>query len=379
MIAKNKLKKSMLDYAINSGNSDEFSPKVALTFYQIKRKSCNSSEDVPLLCSIGKDDIMINKVLGTRYEIRIKDTTAKHVSQYEFLKLCYILNEMPETILPESKRHGLYDFEAILRNKERVCINSNKALSTYVTDILGWPFFHIQKTASLSKNIWRVRSFLQTLTGVGISIVEGAHRVVLTTKLMTGMSLYEHIPFYPKPSIKAFQLPIQSPTWSKANVQVLTVANKKKTGYDENDRIIENKTLKIYQEYSENVANQKTHFIDSTWKDWIGELTIDIAEDPEIDQEFGHLAFSKLKEPQTLTGLDKYLDQHHKVVTHVATCLFDKIPASRLAETAKTYDEKNKNKQEQVVKDKFKKQVLLNKWGKYTHQYWSGVSELAKR
>jgi hypothetical protein len=38
MTSKNRLKKSMLEYALSNGNSDEFSPKVALTFYQIKKK-----------------------------------------------------------------------------------------------------------------------------------------------------------------------------------------------------------------------------------------------------------------------------------------------------------------------------------------------------
>jgi hypothetical protein len=95
-------------------------------------------------------------------------------------------NETPETIPPASKQHGLYNFSAILRNKCQVSINKNADLSDYVKKILGWPFFKLQEDARLAKNIWRVRSFLQkNLTGAGISIVEGAHRVLLTRKLMT--------------------------------------------------------------------------------------------------------------------------------------------------------------------------------------------------
>jgi hypothetical protein len=198
---------------------------------------------------------------------------------------------------------------------------------------------------------------------------------------MTGMHLNQEIPFHLVAHIKPIRIPNQSPTWSKANVQVLTVANKQKTGYEnKDDIIIKDKTLRIYQEYSLRVADQKTHFIDSTWKDWIGEVTRGIADDQqEIDQQFDHDAFSKLKEPAQITELDKYLDQHNKVMTHVATCLFDKLPASRLAESAKTYDEKDKHKSKQVTKNNFRTQILLNKWGRYTHQYWSGVSEFAKR
>jgi hypothetical protein len=82
-----------------------------------------------------------------------------------------------------------------------------------------------------------------------------------------------------------------------------------------------------------------------------------------------------LKEPAQITELDKYLDQHHKVMTHV----FDKLPASRLAESAKTYHEKDKSKLKPVKRDEFKKQILLKKWGRYTHRYWSGVSEIERR
>jgi hypothetical protein len=221
-------------------------------------------------------------------------------------------------------------------------------LRNYVKNILGWPFFELKEDTSLTINIWRVRSFLQTLTGVGISIVEGAHRVLLTTKLMTGMNLNQEIPFYPKSHMRYIKIPTQSPTWSKANLQVLTVRKNQNGNEIKDDIIIKNDTLWIYQEYSQKVADQKTHFIDSTWKDWVGEVTRRIADDQEIDQQFDHEAFSKLKEPAQITEIDKYLDQHHKVMTHVATCLFDKLPASRLAESAKTYHEKDKSKVKQV-------------------------------
>jgi hypothetical protein len=169
-----------------------------------------------------------------------------------------------------------------------------------------------QRGPKIAYKHWRVRSFLRTLTGVGISIVEGAHRVLLTMKIMTEMNLNQEIPFYPKTHIRPIRIPTRSPTWSKAKVQVLSVT-KKQNGYEnKDDIIIKHKTLRIYQEYSQKVADQKTHFIDSTWKDWIGEVTRRIADDQEIDQQFDHDVFSKLKEPAQITELDKCLDQHHK-------------------------------------------------------------------
>jgi hypothetical protein len=377
MTVKNNLKKSMMEYALSQGDTEEFNPKIALTFYQIKKKTSTDSKHIPLLSSIGKESVWFNGYCGDDdFDILMKDTIAKQVNQYEFLKLCYIFNETPLTIPAENKRHDLYDFGAILRNKGRVTITNNEELMAYVKDILGWSFFEIANDVKLSKNIWRVRSFLQTLTGVGISIVEGAHRIVLTTKLMTAMPLDEVLPSYPDKyaHLPEPKIPSQSPTWSKANVQVLSVKNNM-NDYDSNgDIIIKQDRLHIYQQYSQKIAEQKTHFIDSNWRDWIGAATQRISDDPSLNRQFDQHALSKLEEPPTLKSADTYLKQHRMVMTHVANCLFDMLPASRLAESARTWDENNKNKSKIVNRDEYSRQILQGKWGKYPHQYWAGVS-----
>lgn len=376
MTVKNKLKKSMVEYALSNGDTDEFSPKIALTFYQLKKKSSTDRKDIPLLSSIGKENILVNKHLAENWEIHIADTIAKQVSQYEFLKLCYILNEVPLTIPTKNKKHGLYDFGAILRNQGRVTITNNEELKNYLKDILGWPFFEIENDVKLNINIWKVRSFLQTLTGVGISIVEGAHRMLLTTKLMTGMPLDQVIPFdpYKTKHLRQQEIPKQSPAWSKANVQVLSIRNKQADLDSNGDVIIKHDRLQIYQKYSQKVADQKTHFIDSTWRDWIGAVIQKIGEDPSLDQEFDRAAFSKLEEPGNKADNDRYLLQYRKIMTHVANCLFDMLPAKRLAESARTWDENDKNNKKIVNRDEYSEQILRGKWGKYSHQYWAGVS-----
>jgi hypothetical protein len=199
------------------------------------------------------------------------------------LKLSYILNETLLTIPTENKRHGLYDFGAILRNQGQVTITNNEELKNYVKDILGWSFFEFENDVKLFKNIRRVRSFLQTLTGVGLSIVEGAHRIVLTTKLITAMPLDDIIPCYPDKNmhLPEPQIPSQSPAWSKANVQVLSIKNKK-DDYDSNGHIIikHDRQHSIYQKYSQKVADQRTHLINSKWRDWIGAVTKRIGDNP---------------------------------------------------------------------------------------------------
>jgi hypothetical protein len=50
-----------------------------------------------------------------------------------------------------------------------------------------------------------------------------------------------------------------------------------------------------------------------------------------------------LAEPGNMKETDRYLKQYLKIMTHVANCLFDMLPAKRLAESARTWDENNKN------------------------------------
>jgi hypothetical protein len=61
-------------------------------------------------------------------------------------------------------------------------------------------------------------------------------------------------------------------------------------------------------------------------------------------------------------------------MTHVANCLFDMLPAKRLAESARTWDENDKYNWKIVNRDEYSEQILRGKWGKYPHHFWAGVS-----
>jgi hypothetical protein len=91
--------------------------------------------------------------------------------------------------------HGVYDYHAILKNQSHLRITSNKDLALYVRNILRWKDFVVKQTEPAQQNIWRVRLFLQTMTGTGISILEGAHRLTLAAKLLTGMAINKTIPY----------------------------------------------------------------------------------------------------------------------------------------------------------------------------------------
>jgi hypothetical protein len=363
----------MLEYAMSNGNEDEFNPKIAVTFYQIERTtatSANSKDNLPLR-SIAKESIVKSKQTHENCKIQIGQTTAKHVSQFEYLKLCYILNQTPMSINENCISHGVYDYHAILKNQGHLRITSNNDLALYVRNILRWKDFVVMQTEPVQQNIWRVRSFLQTMTGTGISIVEGAHRLTLAAKLLTGMAIDETIPYRPPKNGPIVKVPINSSIWGKANVQVLNV--KDDDGMASPGKIIQIKTIKQYQEYSRKVAEQKTHFIETTWRDWIGQVLERIQQDPNFNMNFTAKSFSELPEPTPALETDEYLQNYRTVVQHVADCLFDLLPAKRLAETGQTVVRKTKPG-EPFDKSKFKTKLKVGKPSNYPHQFWGGVS-----
>jgi hypothetical protein len=368
LTVKNNLRKSMLECALSEGNEDKFNPKVAVSFYQVTTTE-EPSIDTPPLTSIALETVKIKEKTYENCKVCIKHTTAKHVSQFEYLKLCYILNIRPLQMTNNCKEEGLYDFQTILDRTEPGLITDNAALQRYTTYILRWKSFSVKKELTLQQNIWRVRSFLQTMTGIGISIIEGAHRVTLAAKLLTGMPIDQHIPFTAQ-ELETPNIPTKSPIWGKANVQVLSEA--KQAGKTNLDQLIHNETLTIFQEYSQKVAEQKTHFIEATWKDWIGNVLARISQDPHIDLKFDEKSFSQLPEPIPALKNDKYLENYRKIINHVIDSLFDLLPAKRLAEIAKTATDPKKD----VDREEFKKNAMQKKWTNYPHQYWAGVSAI---
>jgi hypothetical protein len=374
LTVKNNLRKTMLEYAMSNGNVDEFNPKIAVTFYQIERTP-ETNDDMPPLRSIAKESIERNNKTHGNCKVQISQTTAKTVSQFEYLKLCYILNQTPKRINDTCSKQGVYDYQAILTNQNDVKITDKNSLELYVRNILRWKAFKVNQKLTVQQNIWRVRSFLQSMTGTGISIVEGAHRMTLAAKLLTGMTIDDKIPYRPPKIEETLQLPKNSPIWGKANVQVLTEKDDKSPTRP--GKIIQNDTLTKYQEYSRKVAEQKTHFIETTWRDWIGQVLERIHHDKDFDMKFTVKMFSLLPEPKKAPETDRYLQNYRTAVKHVADCLFDLLPASRLAEIGKTQGS-IKNKAEPVKKDVFKSNLTNGKPSNYPHQFWTAVSAKEK-
>jgi hypothetical protein len=172
------------------------------------------------------------------------------------------------------------------------------------------------------------------------------------------MTIDDEIPFVPGQDKRDVIIPVDSPIWGKATVQVLTTrkdASKRNSPY----ALITQKELDDYQNYSQRVAEQKTHFIESTWKDWIGETVKKIQQHTKFNKTFNEIDFSKLKEPHPPKNDDKYILNYRLVIQAVAACLFDLLPARRLALTAMTYAKSKREKPKPVEKDTFIEQVIM--------------------
>jgi hypothetical protein len=82
----------------------------------------------------------------------------KHVSNFELLKLCYILNETPKKKTNGREYSEFYNYRTILNGQGPKRINNNGELRAYIHQKLDWTFFKVKPDLSVHKNIWRVRS-----------------------------------------------------------------------------------------------------------------------------------------------------------------------------------------------------------------------------
>jgi hypothetical protein len=122
------------------------------------------------------------------------------------------------------------------------------------------------------------------------------------------------------------------------------------------------------------IAENKTHYIDSTWKDWIGQVLEEIQADSNFDQNFDEKSFSKLLEASSPQKDDLYIQNYQLVTKQVADCLFRLLLAKRLAQTAKTMLTANGNVEKVNLETFIENLFQDNKWQKYAHQFWAGVS-----
>jgi hypothetical protein len=165
------------------------------------------------LTSISKETINLDNKPYESTEVLVEQAVGKYASQFEYQKLCYILNKKPQQLSKDSRDQGLYDFSTILGDNAKTTMLNNQSLTDYIRVVLHWTSFAVKENLTLPQNILRVRSFLQTLTGVGISVIKQAHRVTLAAKPMTGMTLDQSLPFIPKKHWVENNIPTDSPIW----------------------------------------------------------------------------------------------------------------------------------------------------------------------
>jgi hypothetical protein len=84
--------------------------------------------------------------------------------------------------------------------------------------------------------------------------------------------------------------------------------------------------------------------------------------------------FSKLSEASTPQKDDLYIQNYQLVTKQVVNCLFRLLPVKRLAQTAKTMPTANGNVEKVNLETFIENLFQDNKWQKYTHQFWAGVS-----
>jgi hypothetical protein len=374
MNVKNNLGRTMSEYAMSADSSEEFSSsKLALMFYKIA-KITKFWKDTPRLTSIATEKIKLGNETISNCEVHIGQTQATYVQEEDFLKLCCLLNVHPDKMTKDCREKGLFDFEAILNRKESTAIRTRKDLHEFVKKVLDWPFFELNQR-SFAHNVWRIRSFLQTMTGVGISMLEGSHRITIAAKLLTAMNLDESLPFMAHQHKQETRLPKSSPIWASLSVQVLTDKTRAHASKENPHHVMLEETMRCCRRFSEGVAEKKTHYIDSTWRDWIGQVLLEIRQSSHIDQRFNAKSFIKVPNGNAPSSDDPYLPNHVGVAKIVAQCLFEKLPSKRLVAKALTAPVNKKHKAEVVTQKDFTSGIIYNKSAKYQHEYWNAVSK----
>jgi hypothetical protein len=377
MLAMNNLSKSMYDCAMSTDNEREFdSSRLALTFYQISKVG-EFCIDTPRLTSVSKEVIILEDQRLFNTEIHIAQASATKVSKEEFMKLCFILNVKPKQVSEEFAEQGIFDFDAVLsagRNTDILNIRNNDSLAQFLRNKLDWPFFKVQQEMTFAHNMWRVRSFLQTITPIGISMLEGSHRMTLAAKLLTGMNITRSIPYMPyAKNPNPVIVPERSPLFAKITVQVFAPVDT--VNPTTRHHFITTESLINCRKWSQHVADMRTHFIESTWRDWMEDIITEIATDIAFDHHYevdDFIRFDHYRKGRK-TDVDRYMANLGSVIKIVSTSLWDKLPAKRLAEVAKKKALNEYGQPAKADKQEFLGAMTDGRMLSYVYQFWVGV------
>jgi hypothetical protein len=371
-MSNNNLSQTMLGCAYATDETEEkfTNSKLAVTFYSLVR-STKRFVDTPLLGSIAKEDVKLGKSTVNLVEVQIPQASAKHVTAREFMKVAYILNLKPKR--ESLELNGIYDFDALLGAYANESVNSLDDIEKFVKDKLKWDFFEFNKQDTVSFALWQLRSFFQVLTGVGVSIMEGSHRMTLAAKLLTGMAVDCPLPVNTHQKPLRTHLPPNSQLYNLIYVDVLIPRDARVAGIHTHG-FLSDVTINQARQWSQNVAMKKTHFIPATWKGWIAETLETLnarTEIPAVTEGFF----------RTTGKGGRYLPVLVDVEACVAESLITRMPAKTFAQKGKripTKDERGIGSVRDINPDGFKLAVVSGKGKSLTHNWFKRVSSAKK-
>jgi hypothetical protein len=363
---------TMLDCAYAAESEEHFSnSNLGVMFYSLV-KCKRRYTDTPRLGSISKEDVQFAKRTVVQLtEVHIPQASAMHVSGKEYLKVAYILNVKPGKLKEGLDGMCIYDFSALLSEYSNVKLSTLQNLMDFVHDKLDWSFFQFREKEPYSYNLWRLRSFFQVLTGVGVSVLEGSHRMTLAAKLLTGIGTDFELPVNVKTRRIDRELPAYSNLFNMVHVDVL-VPRDSKTSAKANHGFFTEDSIESCRKWSQTVAYTKTNYIQPTWRDWIG-ATLETLNSEKNERVLTEEEFVTKTEKKSR---EEYLNTLRHVNQCVAEALIDKMPAKLHAKKAKRIlkaqeDECPKNSL--MDPDDFRFAVLASKHTGLTHNFFYRV------
>lgn len=376
LTGKTKLSDSMVESAYKEGSDKRFNnTALGVMFYSLVKAS---QRDLlaPRLGSIAKEDFMV----GTSeagvgpVEVHLTQATAVHVTEKEYSKLAFIMNLKTRQLPPDKEEKRLFDFKKLLAVDHDDKITSLKMLKKYVHGTMKWDFFQFKKDLPLACELWRVRSFFQVLTGVGITVLEGSHRMTLAAKLMTGIELDRQLPADVMTSHLDTHLPAYSKLYDTVSVDVMSPKTMVQKEPNMPDYLTPD-SVEACRKWSEEVAYSKLHFIQATWRDWV-EGTLEAIHGLTGTDSLDELEFLNMKATAHIHPDDRYLLMLNHVSSCVADALLTKMPAKLVAQNARRILQKEDRDtgDQNMDPDEFRTAVVTGKCASYVHNCFYRVS-----
>jgi hypothetical protein len=212
------------------------------------------------------------------------------------------------------------------------------------------------------------------ITPLGISFIEGNHRILLASKLLYGQKLKDVLPFEMKDDFNP--VPEKSPLYQKIPCIVVFP----KTDDDQtNKQNITSTILENCTTYSQSIASRKTHFIDMQWKDFLenlGNRLLLQAQCSMSEEVFINL-------PLPSTGITPKAGQEDlfeiailKIAEVASTALFEVDPAKAMTNQMQ-YDKDKKQDVQQVDKEAFLARAIAPNLTNYRHKSFGKVSQMS--